>query len=312
MFNFYPVTFRRRTVVSLTALAAIATLNVSESAFAKSTPPDPSLSREQASHLERAKRMAKSAGPKASQLIIAEVATATTTAQCLAMADYADSAGFTLLEARKATLQKAMELSKTKDELILTIVKSRKLQCFDVTSAAIKLLLNGCTDPADLYDLAKKCQEIALNDVTRLALEKILAQTQNAKDAIALAHQSQTLGLDDFARRIIKDVEDDCQSTTEALELLPQIEAFHYSDATRFIVKKALEKATTVDEFLAVNKAAVRTNQQDIIAVSAFKGRKIILTQQAVADQAAKDQASKDANAAAAAASQVKGTGSGF
>jgi hypothetical protein len=284
--------------------------------FAKSAPADPALTHEQFVQLEKAKRMAKSAGPKANQLIISVVATATDTAQCLAIADYADSAGFSLLDARKASLQKAIELSKTKDDLILTVVKSRKLQCFDITSSAIKALLNGCSDPADLYDIAKKCQEIALVDVTRLALEKILAQTENAKDAVALAHQSRTLGLDDLARKIIKDVEDDCQTTAECLELLPQIEAFKYSDATRYIVKKALEKAKTVDEYLAVNKAAVRTHQQDITNNSAWHGRYIILTQQAAEqaakDQAAKDQAAKDAQSQEQSASQVKNSGAGF
>jgi hypothetical protein len=291
-------------------LIAITVSCASGAVWAKSAAPDPALTHEQVSQLERARRMAKSGGPKANQLIISVVATATDTAQCLAIADYADSAGFTLLEARKASLQKAIDLAKTKDDLILTVIKARKLQCFEITSAAIKALLNGCSDPEDLYDLAKKCQEIALVDVTRLALEKILAQTQNAKDAIALAHQSQTLGLDDLARKIVKDVEDDCQTTPECLELLPQIEAFKYSDATRYIVKKALEKATTADEFLAVNKAAVRTNQQDIVAVSAYRGRKIILNQHA-AEQAAKDQSAKDAQSEEK-ASQTKNTGAGF
>ncbi|MDR3614558.1 MAG: hypothetical protein P4L53_13440 [Candidatus Obscuribacterales bacterium] len=305
---------RRRAIASLLLLATTTTFCCCGAVLAKRAPPDPALTHEQVSQLEKAKRMARTAGPKANQLIISVVATATDTAQCLAMAEYADSAGFTLLDARKASLQKAIDLSKSKDDLILTIIKSRKLQCFEITSAAIKALLNGCSDPADLYDLAKKCQEIALVDVTRLALEKILAQTQNAKDAIALAHQSRTLGLDDFARKIVKDVEDDCQTTPECLELLPQIENLKYSDATRYLVKKALERAKTVDEYLAVNKAAVRTGQQDIVNNSAWHGRYIILTQQAAEqaarDRAAKDQATKDAQSEQA--TQTKNAGAGF
>jgi len=308
--DFKRPSFRRRAIVGLLLLATTTFCDIG-TVYAKSAPSDPALTHEQVIQLEKAKRMARTAGPKANQLILSVVATATDTAQCLAIADYADSAGFNLLDARKASLQKAIDLSKTKDDLILTVIKSRKLQCFEVTSAAIKALLNGCNDPADLYDLAKKCQEIALVDVTRLALEKILAQTQNAKDAIALAHQSRTLGLDDFARKIVKDVEDDCQTTSECLELLPQIENFRYSDATRYIVKRALEKAQTVDEFLAVNKAAARTGQQDIVANSAWHGRTILLNQH-LAEQAAKDQAAKNAQSEEQKANQTKNTGTGF
>jgi hypothetical protein len=257
-------------------------------AVAKRAPADPALSAEQYKQLERAKSMARSkgGGAKANQLIISLIDSAQDLNQCLAIASYTDAAGFSLIEARTKSLQRAITLSKNPDDLMRVILKARQLQCFDVTSQAIKALLASANTTDELNEVARKSQEIALNDVAHLALEKEFAQVKAVPDAINIAKQARTLGMDDLTRKILKELEDDCRTTAELMALLPQVEPFNYSDVNRYCLHRALDYANNVDDYFAVFKQAQRLRQQDIFELAGFRGKKIMLMQKLQEEQA--------------------------
>ncbi len=264
-------------------------------AVAKKAAADPALSPVQYKQLEHARSMAKHAGPKANQLIITVLNSAQTLDECLAIAAYTDAAGFPLIEARTKSLQKGIVLSKTPDDYMRVVLKARQLQCFDVTSQAIKALLASANTPEQLNEVARKSQEIALNDVAHLALEKLFAHAKTVPDAISVAKTARTLGMDDLTRKILKELEDDCRTTAELMALLPQVEPFAYGDVNRYCLHRALDYANSADDFYAIYKQSQRLRQQDIFDVAAFRGKKMILMQKLQEEQAAAADASASA-----------------
>ena len=277
-------------------------LSMPSPAVAKKAEADPSLAPEQVKQLERVRGMAKHGGAKANQLVLQVLNSAQDVNQCLAIASYTDAAGFSLIEARTKSLQKAISLSKNSDDLIRVVLKARQLQCFDVTSQAIKALLASANTSDELTNIARKTQEIALNDVAHLALEKLYAQCKNVNEAIAVAKQARTLGMDDLTRKILKELEDDCRNTAELMALLPMIEPFGYADATRYCLRRALEYGTSAEDYFAVYKQAQRLQQKDIFEVAGFRGKKVLLMQKLQEEHAAAAAQSAAQQAAAQAA----------
>jgi hypothetical protein len=289
----------KSTCSRLLVLLAAGVMLVPLSAMAKKDPADPALAPEQYKQLERAKSMArsKSGGAKANQLIISLIDSAQDVDQCLAIASYTNAAGFSLIEARTKSLQRAVVLSKNSDDLMRVVLKARQLQCFDVTSQAIKALLAKANTTDELNEVARKSQEIALNDVAHLALEKEFAQVKAVPDAVNIAKEARTLGMDDLTRKILKDLEDDCRTTAELMALLPQVEPFNYADVNRYCLHRALDYANNVDDYFAVFKQAQRLRQQDIFELAGFRGKKILLMQKLQEEQAATSAAAQSAAA---------------
>jgi hypothetical protein len=270
------------------------------------------LSSQQARTVQKAAKIAKAGNAaKARQMIADTLATTNDVSTCLAMASAADVVGFKLQDSKRACLQKALSLSKTRDDYFRCALKARQVQVFDITSDAVKQLLASANSTDELIDLARRSQEIAMNDVSHLALEKAYAQTKEITAAFQLAKQCRLLGADDLARKICREVIDDNQTTKELIDLLPGIEEFKYPDGTRYLLKRALDFARTAEEFKLVFDNARRLGQADVAQLAGFRGRKLLQMQEMVNTEAEKE---KSAAAAAGAASQEapKGPTTGF
>jgi hypothetical protein len=264
------------------------------------------LSSEQAKAVQKAAKIAKAGNaPKAKEIIAAELASTTDVSTCLAMASAADIVGFKLQDSKRACLQKALSLSKTRDDYFRCALKARQVQVFDITADAVKQLLSSASSNEELLDLARRAQEIAMNDVSHLALEKAYAQTKDITAAFNLAKQCRLLGADDLARKICREVIDDNQTTKELIDLLPGIEEFRYPDGTRYLLKRSLDFARTVEEFKLVFDNAKRLNQNDVAELAGFRGRKLLLMQNMVNAEAEK----QNAEAAQDAAPKTPATG---
>ena len=237
------------------------------------------------------------------------LASAPDVSTCLAAASAADMVGFTLQDAKRACLQKALSLSKSRDDYFRCALKARQVQVFDITSDAIKQLLASASSTEELLDLARRAQEIAMNDVSHLALEKAFAQTHELDAALALAKQCRILGADDLAKKICREVIDDSQTCKDLMELLPGIEDFKYPEANRYLLKRALDFARNVDDEKAIFDAAHRLGQRDIEEVAGFRGRKMLQMQTMVNEEKAKEDA---AAAAQKEESQPKAPSNGF
>ena len=262
------------------------------------------LSPQLAAQVQKAAKAAKAGNPnKARDIIQSSLSSAPDVSTCLAMASAADMVGFTLQDAKRACLQKALSLSKSRDDYFRCALKARQVQVFDITSDAIKQLLASSNSTEELLDLARRAQEIAMNDVSHLALEKAFAQTHDLDGALALAKQSRILGADDLAKKICREVIDDSQTCKDLMDLLPGIEEFKYPEANRYLLKRALDFAKTVDDEKSVFDSAHRLGQRDIEELAGFRGRKMIQMQNLVNEEKAKEDA-----AAAAAASQQNET----
>ncbi|HEY9760775.1 MAG TPA: hypothetical protein V6C97_36815 [Oculatellaceae cyanobacterium] len=268
------------------------------------------LSPELAAQVQRAAKAAKSGNPnKARDIIQNMLASAPDVSTCLAAASAADMVGFTLQDAKRACLQKALSLSKSRDDYFRCALKARQVQVFDITSDAIKQLLASASSTEELLDLARRAQEIAMNDVSHLALEKAFAQTHELDAALALAKQCRILGADDLAKKICREVIDDSQTCKDLMELLPGIEDFKYPEANRYLLKRALDFARNVDDEKAIFDAAHRLGQRDIEEVAGFRGRKMLQMQTMVNEEKAKEDA---AAAAQKEESQPKAPSNGF
>jgi hypothetical protein len=266
------------------------------------------LSSEQARTVQKAAKIAKAGkAAKAKQMIADTLATTNDVSTCLAMASAADVVGFKLQDSKRACLQKALSLSKTRDDYFRCALKARQVQVFDITSDAVKQLLASASSTDELIDLARRSQEIAMNDVSHLALEKAYAQTKEITAAFQLAKQCRLLGADDLARKICREVIDDNQTTKELIDLLPGIEEFKYPDGTRYLLKRALDFARTAEEFKLVFDNSRRLGQADVAEVAGFRGRKLLQLQEMVQTEADKDKAAE-----AASQNAPKGPTNGF
>src|SRR5262249_52895740 len=69
--------------------------------------------------------------------------------------------------------------------------------------------------------------------------------------------------------------------------LLRKIEVYNLKDLNRYLLKKALDQASTNQEFSDIWEASRRHNQKDIFDVAAYRGKKLLLLQRIQKDRAA-------------------------
>jgi hypothetical protein len=290
------------------AVSFVNSMSVSVQAKSPSLVDTTDLSSEQAKTVQKAAKIAKAGNAaKAKQMIADTLATTNDVSTCLAMASAADVVGFKLQDSKRACLQRALSLSKTRDDYFRCALKARQVQVFDITSDAVKQLLASANSSDELIDLARRSQEIAMNDVSHLALEKAYAQTKEITAAFQLAKQCRLLGADDLARKICREVIDDNQTTKELIDLLPGIEEFKYPDGTRYLLKRALDFARTAEEYKLVFDNSKRLGQADVAELAGFRGRKILQLQEMVNTEAEKEKAAE-----AAGQNAPKGPTNGF
>lgn len=305
-------------------------LMVSGAANAKQYNPDSPLPVEFQASMEKAARSMKSGKyDRAKAAIDPILSSCNDIPKCLAIAEYTEPYAFPMMETRRACLNKALSLCSTQEDYLVVALKSRKYQFFEITKSAITALIQSAKTVPQLYDLARKAQEVALNDVAHQAMEKAFTGLKTQEDAFQFAEQCKSVGLDDLLRKTIKQMIDDEEEVLGLCDLVLETEKYGMRDQTRYGLKKALDYCYTkggVEEMDQIKEVARRVNEPDVMAKADFYVKKGRLIQKMKGDQAAyqskvrawreaKDlEAARARDAAAAStktADSVEGTGFG-
>jgi hypothetical protein len=220
--------------------------------------------------------------------------------KCLAVANYTEGFGHPMLSIRRAVMEKALELARTHDDFVLVALKARQCEVFDVTKKAIHHLIGESETVEDLNDLARKALEVSMHDVAHLAMKKEYGLIKTVPDALEYCKTVSHMGMDDLLRQTIKELIDDEVNAHNLCTLLRNIEVYHMKDLNRYLLKKALDCATTVDQFKEIWTASAKHQQKDIHEVAAFRGKKYMMMQKREERAAAHEAAKQEAAAAAA------------
>ncbi len=266
-------------------------LLVSGSVQAKQLNPDSPLPVEFQSSMERAARSMKSGKyDRAKPVIESVLASSNDVPKCLAIAEYTEPYAFPMMEARRACLNRALSLCSTQEDYLVVALKSRKYQFFEITKSAITALIQSAKTVPELYDLARKAQEVALNDVAHQAMEKAFSGLKTQEDAFAFADQCKSVGLDDLLRKTIKQMIDDEDEVLGLCDLVLQTDKYQLRDLSRYALKKAMDYCYTkggVEEMDQIKEVARRINEPDVMARAEYYVKKGKLIQKMKGDQAA-------------------------
>jgi len=268
---------------------------MSQAAYADKVDPNSPLTKDQQRALKKAAGYAKKGqGAKASPIFNDILTTCTDLPKCIAVAAYTEQYGHSTVDARRAIMQRALELCRTFDDYILVAMKARQYDCFDVTRSAIQQLIGICDTKEKLTDLARKAHEVSLTDVAHLAMEKEYSIIRTVPDALEYANECHLLGFTDLQRKVLKELIDDENNCHQLCTILRKIEPMKVKDLNRYLLKKALDQASSVDDFSEIWEAARRNNQKDIFDVAAFRGKKMQLMKRIQSDRAAHAQKVED------------------
>jgi len=247
------------------SLLLTAALSATEPVLAKKDWSQSPLPPEMYRVVSRAQSQMKSGKFKQATATINDLlASANDVPKCLAIAAATESYGFPMMDARRACMNRAFQLSGSNDDMILVALKSRQYQFFEITRQAIHSLLASAKTVNELYDLARRCQEVALNDVAHLAMEKAYTGIKDQPSAFAFAEQSKALGMEDLLRKVVKDLIDDQDEVATLCDILCKTDGYKLRDQTRYGLRKALDKSATVPDMEAIFETARRLNEPDI------------------------------------------------
>jgi hypothetical protein len=283
---------RRRTAITtaLCSLVLIAgsLLGTFEPAYARKPPPgETPLSDRQLSAMNRAVRSMRSGKyAQATQTIEGALAEANDVSKCIAIAQYTEAYGNPMNEVRRACLNKAYSLATSREDLILVALKARQYQFFEITRQTVGSLIANARTIPELYDLARKTQEVALNDIAHLAMEKAYTGVKDQAGAFAFAEQAKAMGMDDLLRKVLKELIDDEDDVVALCDLLVRVEGYNMRDHMRYGLRKSLDKAQTVSEMSAIFEAATRLHEPDIANRANYFVRKGKIIQKIKEDRA--------------------------
>jgi len=278
---------RERTKAGMALIAILSVICLSAPYALGKTVVDVNIDKDQQHWISRGNSYAKSGKTdKATEAYKQALASADSVASCLAIADATEHYGHVLLDARRACLTKAESLAKSRDDLCQIALKARQFELYEITKSAIDGLIARAQTNDDLYDLARKAQSVSLNDVAHLSLEKAYTQTTSVSEALRYAKQAKLLGMEDLCRKAIRDLIDDENDAHELLALLKQIDPLQEEDMNRRLLKKSLDCVKDVDQCKEVFDTARRYDQRDIVALAAYRGKRMILLQQYKDDKA--------------------------
>jgi hypothetical protein len=295
----------RKRQLNFSMIAAILALNMVP-ALAKKEVVDSPLDPQVQSSLRRAVKSGDA--KRATPVILEALQGANDIPKCLAIASFTEIAGASMLDARRQCLVKALSLCQSRQDFIQVALKSRQYQCYEVTRDAVNSLIGSATSVDELYDLAAKTQEVALNDVAHLAMEKAYTLVKTIPDALAFARQAKLLSMDDLNRKTCKDLIDDEPNAHELIVILHYIEPFKLKDLDRYCMKKALDRAATEQDFLDIYNASQRRGESDIFSIALYRGKKARLMQQIKTEQEAAQQTLDAQQAKAQQDLQTQGT----
>ncbi|MBX9666780.1 MAG: hypothetical protein K2X93_04135 [Candidatus Obscuribacterales bacterium] len=257
-------------------------------AYADRPDKDSPLTVNQQRDLRRAVSYAKKGRADKATPIYNEILSACTDLpKCIAVASYTEQYGFATVDARRAIMEKALEMCRTYDDYILVAMKSRQYECFDVTRKAVQQLISVSETPEQLMDLATKALEVSMTDVAHLAMEKAYTGLDSIPEAIEYSRLAGLMGMVDLQRKVVREMIDDEPSAHELCIILRKIEPMKLKDLNRYLLKKALDQASTVGEFNDIWEAARRHNYKDIFDLAAYRGKKMQLIKRMQSDRAA-------------------------
>jgi len=261
------------------------------------------LSKTQQSSAKRGNSYASSGkADKAQTCYQTAIDEATSIEQCLALLKATEHFGSILLPVRRNCLTKALSLAKTDDDYFQVIVAARQCQVYEVTRQCIDALIARSKTEDALLALAHKSLSMAIEDVAHIAMEKLyMLIGNNPPDAavspqsplqpyakkLAFAEQAKLMAMEDLMRKAVKDILDQEQSAHGLCALVTAIEPLELPDLQRKILRKAVYQVGSVEDCKEVYEMGRRMGQQDIVDLAGFKGRKMILIEQANAEQQA-------------------------
>jgi len=261
------------------SMAAVFTLVLAPAGLAKSSPyPDSNLSVELQGQLSKAVKGFKNKKfSQATSQVESVAAQAGDTAACLSIVSALDSYGAPAAKAKRACLEKGLNLAKTPDELLNVALKARYCECFDISKAALDGLVGATKDFEALIDIAHKAHQASVQEVAQVAMQKAYTLVSNVPDALLFAREAHSIGLDNMSHTALKDLIEDQNTTDELMALVPKVAVYDMVDLTRLTLKRGLEKCKTVEDYLAVYNNAKRFEQEDIVKLAAYRGRKLTL-----------------------------------
>lgn len=199
------------------------------------------------------------------------------TSDCLYIVGSLDAYGAPAMKAKRAALEKALDLAKTADDLLNVAIKARKCECFDISKSAMDGVVGACNDFEQLIDAAHKAHEASVTEVAQVALQKAYTLANNIPDVLTFAREASSIGFEDLTRTALKDLLEDQSNTADLIALMPKVTVYNMVDITRLGLKRGLEKCKTVDDYLLVYNAAKRYEMADIEKLAAYRGRKLTL-----------------------------------
>lgn len=249
---------------------------------------DSPLSRAQQSTMDHAMRLMRAGKfERAADLCNQALAASNDVSKCISIAKDTEAYGLPMMETRRNALNRAYSLATSRDDLILVALKSREYQFFEVTRQAVASLIANAKTIPELYDLAKKSQEVALNDVAHLAMEKAYTGVHDQNGAFAFAEQAKAMGMDDLLRKVVKELVDDEDDVQALCDLMLKLQGYNMRDETRYGLRKCLDKASTIAEMQAIFETARRLNEPDIANRANYYVRKGKVIQKIKEDRAA-------------------------
>lgn len=257
---------------------------------------------------------------KAKPILLSALESASDVPKCLAIAQFTEAYGFPMLEVRRQCCNKALSLCGSEEDFLLMALKARRYEFFEITRESISKLIENAKTVPQLYNLAKKSQEVSLNDVSHLAMEKAATGIKTGEQWLVYAENCKALGFDDLLRKAIKLLIDEEDESIPLCEIALRINRYGMRDSVRYALKKALDKVNSdlsqaTREMAEISEAARQLNEPDVKQRADYFVKKgnYMLKQRGLAEEAsAKEKAERERSALDSARLRDKERESGF
>ncbi len=285
-------------IAGLMLVCSVVTVLAPFEAQAKSKPraewADSPLPVELQGQLDRAGKLMKAGKyDKAKPMILSALESANDVPKCLAIATYTEPYAFPMLEIRRKCCTRALTLCNNEDDFLLMALKARRYQFFEITRESISKMIENARTVPQLYNLARKSQEVSMNDVSHMAMEKASTGIRTGEEWLVYAENCKALGYDDLLRKAIKLLVDDEDESIPLCDIALRVQRYGMRDEVRYALKKALDKvspdlATATREMAEISEAARRLNEPDIKTRADFFVKKgnYMLKQKGLAEEA--------------------------
>ena len=261
----------------------------------KAAPDNSILTKPQQSAARKGNSYAKSnKATKAEEAYQPAIDQATNVEQCIALTKGTNKYGSVMIPVRRDCLNKALRLAKNQDDFFQIISCAREFQLYEITKESVDGLIAKAQSKDDLLQLARKAQSLSITDIAHLAMDKLYNQMNTSEEKIDYAKQAKLMGMEDLMRNAVKAAIDQEDNAHVLCRMISAIEPLEQPDLDRKILRKAVYQIKNVNECKEVYDTAKRLGQADILELAGYKGRKMLLMQQAQAEQNALNEQAAD------------------